>query len=253
MKRFVSAMCMLALLLTVLTVGASALSNNVDDSSWEGLELKALYYQTGGQILSDVNEDYFEFWWDDEVPELDNFFQAASVNMRGFAMSPDGRYLYMGTLNGGTGVRGVVVYDTASCRVTDLYYRYDGDESYLVENVLTGDKIDGFYATSLLETKDKYSSFIGGNNAHVRVYDTAATGTKPTLILVKDSFAHSVVPFLALHFNLEIIDLRSYVGSVASLARETEACGVLILHGADNLAISDTLTLLGYGLNKKAE
>ncbi len=127
MKRFVSAMCMLALLLTVLTVGASALSNNVDDSSWEGLELKALYYQTGGQILSDVNEDYFEFWWDDEVPELDNFFQAASVNMRGFAMSPDGRYLYMGTLNGGTGVRGVVVYDTASCRVTDLYYRYDGE------------------------------------------------------------------------------------------------------------------------------
>lgn len=133
------------------------------------------------------------------------------------------------------------------------YYRYDGDDSYVVENVLTGDKIDGFYATSLLETKDKYSSFIGGNNAHVRVYDTAANGTKPTLILVKDSFAHSVVPFLALHFDLEIIDLRSYVGSVASLARETEACGVLILHGADNLAISDTLTLLGYGLNKKAE
>ena len=136
---------------------------------------------------------------------------------------------------------------------TMQYYRYKGDESYVVENMLTGTKLDGFYDLALLDTKDKYSSFIGGNNAHVRVYDTAATAKKPTLILVKDSFAHSLVPFLAIHFDLEIIDLRSYVGSVAALARETEACGVLVLNGADNLAISDTLTLLGYGLGKKAE
>lgn len=136
---------------------------------------------------------------------------------------------------------------------TMQYFRFEGDESFVVENMLTGTKLDGFYDTTLLDTKDKYSSFIGGNNAHVRVYDTAATADKPTLILVKDSFAHSLVPFLAIHFDLEIIDLRSYVGSVAALARETQACGVLVLNGADNLAISDTLTLLGYGLGKKAE
>ena len=89
--------------------------------------MQALYYTVDGDILSDLNEDYFEFWWEDEVPELENYFRAATINMRGFAMSPDGRYLYMGTLNGGTGVRGVVVFDTTLCRVTDLYYRYDGE------------------------------------------------------------------------------------------------------------------------------
>ena len=42
-------------------------------------------------------------------------------------MSPDGHYLYMGTLNGGTGIRGAVVYDTQKAMVTDLYYHYDGE------------------------------------------------------------------------------------------------------------------------------
>ena len=115
------------LLISLASVGVSAISADVTASSWEGLELKALYVQSGADIYSDLNEDYYEYWWEDEVPELDNYFQACTVNMRGFAMSTDGRYLYMGQLNGGTGVRGVVVYDTETCAVTDLYYHYDGE------------------------------------------------------------------------------------------------------------------------------
>ena len=128
MKRVIVCLFCFAMLLSLCVQGASAeISANVDASSWASVELKALYVQSGADIYSDLNEDYFEYWWDDEVPELDNFFEACTVNMRGFAMSPDGRYLYMGHLNGGTGVRGVVVYDTEKCVVTDLYYRYDGD------------------------------------------------------------------------------------------------------------------------------
>lgn len=131
MKRniriLVCALLCAAMLLSLSAVAVSAISADVDASSWEGLELQALYVQAGSDIYSDLNEDYYEFWWEDEVPELDNFFQACTINMRGFAMSTDGRYLYMGQLNGGTGVRGVVVYDTEKCAVTDLYYHYDGE------------------------------------------------------------------------------------------------------------------------------
>ena len=125
MKRFFAVLLCAVMLLSLTVwavVGVSAAS--VD---WSTVELQALYVQSGADVLSDLNEDYYEFWWEDEVPELDNFFLACTVNMRGFAMSPDGRYLYMGHLNGGTGVRGVVVYDTKSCVVTDLYYAYDGE------------------------------------------------------------------------------------------------------------------------------
>ena len=128
MKRIIVSLLCIAMLLSLSVVGASAaISSNVDASVWSTVELKALYVQSGSDVFSDLNGDYFEFWWNDEVPELDNYYEACTVNMRGFAMSEDGRYLYMGHLNGGTGVRGVVVYDTQKCTITDLYYKYDGE------------------------------------------------------------------------------------------------------------------------------
>ncbi len=132
MKKILAALLVLTLLLSFAMVGTSALSANVSADTWSTVELQALYVQSGGEIYSDLWEDYYEFWWEDEVPEADgDWLQACTVNMRGFAMSTDGRYLYMGTLNGGTGIRGVVVYDTQKCVVTDLYYQYDGEEAGL--------------------------------------------------------------------------------------------------------------------------
>jgi hypothetical protein len=126
-RTLVSVLLCAVMLISLASTGAAALSPDVTADTWGTLELQALYVQSGGDIYSDLNDDYFEYWWEDEVPELDNWFQACTVNMRGFGMSTDGRYLYMGTLNGGTGVRGVVVYDTERCVVTDLYYTYDGE------------------------------------------------------------------------------------------------------------------------------
>lgn len=126
------------------------------------------------------------------------------------------------------------------------YFRFEGDEQYIVENMLTREITEGFYQTSYLEAKDKYSSFLGQNSAYIRVYKPNAV--RPTLLLIKDSYAHSLAPFLAIHFNLEIIDLRYYTGSAAALARDTSASAVLILLGVDSLASSRDLMLLRYGL-----
>ena len=131
MKRTIRALvCVLlcaVMMISLASLGVSALSPDVTADTWGTLELQALYVQSGGDIYSDLNDDYFEYWWEDEVPELDNWFQACTVNMRGFGMSTDGRYLYMGTLNGGTGVRGVAVFDTQKAELTDLYYHYNGE------------------------------------------------------------------------------------------------------------------------------
>ena len=120
MKKLLGVLLCAVMLLSLSAVGVSALSPDVTADTWATLELKALYVQSGADIYSDLNEDYYEYWWEDEVPELENYYQACTVNMRGFAMSADGRYLYMGQLNGGTGVRGVVVYDTETCMVFGL-------------------------------------------------------------------------------------------------------------------------------------
>ena len=128
------------------------------------------------------------------------------------------------------------------------FYHIPEEERYLLEIIDTGKSFYGFYDRTYLETKDKYGALIGGNNGHVRITDTAHPD-KPTLLIVKDSFSHAVIPYLAQHFNLEILDLRYWRGSTAELASEIGADRVLILMGLDSLATAETLKLLNYGIN----
>ena len=130
---------------------------------------------------------------------------------------------------------------------TMTFYHISEEERYLCEIVDTGKSFYGFYDRSYLEGKDKYGALIGGNNGHVRITDTAHPD-KSTLLIVKDSFSHAMIPYLAQHFTLEIIDLRYWRGSVNALAGECDAERVLILMGLDSLASAPTLELLKYGL-----
>ena len=42
--------------------------------------------------------------------------------------------------------------------------RFDGDNKYVVKNMISGEiLLNGFYDMSYLDTKDKYSVFLGGN------------------------------------------------------------------------------------------
>ena len=130
---------------------------------------------------------------------------------------------------------------------TLTFYHTPHEDSYVCEIIETGKTFTGFYDRSYLETKDKYSALIGGNNGHVRITDTRYPD-KPTLLVIKDSFAHAMIPYLAQNFNLEILDLRYWRGSVSDLAGEVGADRVLILMGLDSLASAPTLELLRYGL-----
>lgn len=84
-------------------------------------------------------------------------------------------------------------------------YRYDGDNDVTVADVRTGESKNGFYRIETLRGADKYAVFLGGNYAHLRIEGNIQ---KPKLLLIKDSFANSVVPFLALHYDIEMIDPR---------------------------------------------
>lgn len=94
---------------------------------------------------------------------------------------------------------------------------------------------DGLYDTSYLEKKDKYSAFLSGNNAHVKIVDIQNT-EKETLLIIKDSFSHSLVPYLCEHYNIELIDPRYYIGSIEEYILENDIDKVLFLFGIDTLA-----------------
>ena len=128
------------------------------------------------------------------------------------------------------------------------FFRYEADG--LFTTVLEGkadSAFDGFYDESYLQKKDKYAAFLSGNNGRVTVtldhgHDEGKTREK--ILIIKDSFAHSMVPFLARHFDLEIIDLRYYKESVSELIRENGISRVIAIYNYDSFVTENSFNIL---------
>ena len=121
-------------------------------------------------------------------------------------------------------------------------FRYVGDDEY---SVRYGDvSQNGFYDHVALEGRDKYSVFLGGNHGRTSVVKNGSV--RPTLILIKDSYSHSLAPFLALHFNLELIDPRYFSDSLHTLLSDINAEKLVLFCGIDTLATAD-LRIVGRG------
>ncbi len=125
MKRFTSAICAALLLLAVLlTLPVMA---DGDIKNWNSMRPKPLYIQNGRQLTSAVNPDFSADWPLFPIPEAGGD-ATCTVNMRGFALSPNGRFAYLGIQHGGGDVvRGLFVMETMTGKITDFAYRYDGD------------------------------------------------------------------------------------------------------------------------------
>ncbi len=125
MKRFLICVMTVALLVSASVAAVSAADYETDETVWDNLVLKALYIHCMDEIYSDVADDLYEFWWMEDSPIDGVYSKPAYGNMRGFAMSPNGDYAYLGVLNGGDGLRGVSVMDTGTGIITDFYYHHD--------------------------------------------------------------------------------------------------------------------------------
>lgn len=84
-------------------------------------------------------------------------------------------------------------------------WRYESDSEIQLKADGKNCGFKGFYDLSKIAGTDKYAVFLGGNYAQVSI---KSDQKKPTLLVIKDSFANAVIPFLALHFNIEMLDSR---------------------------------------------
>ena len=85
-------------------------------------------------------------------------------------------------------------------------FRYEGDESFYVECLDKDCEISSLYCFGELDGKDKYRVFTGGNHGVLKI-EREGEG-RERLVIVKDSFANAVIPLLARHFDLIVIDPR---------------------------------------------
>ena len=106
-----------------------------------------------------------------------------------------------------------------------------------------GEVSDSLYSMAALEEKDHYKIFMGGNYAKVVIATGAGTGK--SLLVVKDSFANSFLPFLVKDYDtITVLDLRYFREGVEPLAEQAD--DVLVLYELTNFAADKNL----YKLNK---
>ena len=78
---------------------------------------------------------------------------------------------------------------------------------------------DGIYVESKLKEKDKYGVYFGGNFGIVQI-DNKEVKEGKTLVLIKDSYANSLVPYLLPHYKkIVMLDLRYFNNSVGAFMR----------------------------------
>ncbi|MFM1654204.1 DHHW family protein [Brevibacillus sp. B_LB10_24] len=88
------------------------------------------------------------------------------------------------------------------------------------------------YERENLKKKDKYTVFLNGNRALIKIATRHPEGKK--LLVVKDSYANSFLPFLTAHFSeIYVVDLRYYEDDLRMLIKSNHIDEMLILYNAN--------------------
>lgn len=94
---------------------------------------------------------------------------------------------------------------------------------------------DSMYFRDHLKEDDKYPVFLDGNHALETITNSRVKDGK--VLVIKDSFCHSLAPFLADNYRkVTLVDMRYYKNSVSELLKKGKYDRVLFIYGIDNFA-----------------
>ena len=117
----------------------------------------------------------------------------------------------------------------------------NGSAKVIIEDGSKPEEYDNMFFEDALETADKYVVFLNGNHGLERII-TGNSGGK--LILVKDSFAHCIAPFLAENFSeIIMVDLRYYKKPLSGIIQNENPDQIMFLYGIDTFAESNDIIL----------
>lgn len=113
----------------------------------------------------------------------------------------------------------------------DIYIPKDKVEYDITINQI--DKEDSLYDTSFLNKTDKYSYFLGGDKSIIEI-ETSVKNDK-TILVIKDSFANSFIPFLTNHYEkITVIDPRYFNMSIMDYIEDKDIDEILFLFNIQN-------------------
>lgn len=122
----------------------------------------------------------------------------------------------------------------------EVYQPENVEYQYLVSDSDNEEKRPTIYDRKALEGKDKYQVFFGGNHAMVDIVTT--NDNQRRLLVFKDSYANSFVPFLIPYYNeIIMIDARYYYENVNMLIENKGITDVLFLYNMDTFLNDNSL------------
>ena len=119
------------------------------------------------------------------------------------------------------------LFDTIELYYTDDYESYvttiveppyDSEEN----NVILG----GMYDLEAAKSWDPYRVYFRGNTPYITIRKAEE---RETLLVVRDSFASALAPFLALHFDIVMVDPRFCPERLSKIAEREKASAILVL------------------------
>ncbi len=150
-----------------------------------------------------------------------------------------------------TSFRGTLYSKTLDSSITpdtiDYYHLASGEPSVKM-TVNTGfgtEEYDSLYVREFLSQKDKYSSFTGSNQPIVTIETDVDNGK--SLLMIKDSYAHSLVPFLSKHYSkITMVDMRYINVGLEYFLDVDEYSQVMFMYNAVSFSEDSSVQLLKF-------
>ena len=107
------------------------------------------------------------------------------------------------------------------------------------------EKKDSVFAMEHLGEKDKYPVFLDGNHGIVDIKTSKSNGKH--LLVIKDSYAHAMLPFVINHYErVTVVDTRYMRKGIESLEISENFTDILVLYSTIQFMSDDTLFMLNF-------
>lgn len=123
------------------------------------------------------------------------------------------------------------------------------EENIIVNYIEEKKKSVSLYNAEDLNTKDKYTLFTDGNHPVIKIQTSSKSNKK--LLVIKDSYANSFIPFLTSHYSdILVVDLRYYANKIEDLIKDNNITDTLILYNASTFSEDESiLDISEYDIN----